>query len=27
METFEKIIEFIMKAVKSIAEFFSWIFG
>jgi len=27
METFNKIIEFIMKAVEAIAKFFSWIFG
>jgi len=27
METVNKIIEFIMKAVEAIAKFFSWIFG
>jgi len=27
MDTIHEIIEFIMKAVESIAKFFSWFFG
>jgi len=27
METFEKIVDFVLKVIRAIADFFSWLFG